>query len=291
MFTRIGSSTVRRRKVILGLTVLFLVVAGVVGGGVFGEAQVGRLRRPPAPSRPGPPSSSRTTSPPATPTSCCSCHARRLVGRRPGQRRRAGASLTARWPPSPASARPRRTGPRRSTAAEERGRRRRALVLVRVAGDDDAVDDTVEQLQEAYDGDGATGSTWPFGRPGRRCSPRSGRPSRATCASAEAIAVPITLVLLVLVFGSVVAGLLPPGRRRGRRARHVPVTLSPAGVGHRRVDLLHQPHHGPRPRPGHRLLACSSSPGSGRSCGGPRRRRRRHPHRRHRRPDGGVQRG
>ena len=74
---------------------------------------------------------------------------------------------------------------------------------------------------------------------------------------------PITLVLLVFVFGSLVAASLPlavgrPGRRRHLRRAHRP------GQRHPRLDLLAQPDDRPRPRPRPSTTACSSSTASGR---------------------------
>jgi RND superfamily putative drug exporter len=57
---------------------------------------------------------------------------------------------------------------------------------------------------------------------------------------AEAIAIPITIVLLVLVFGSAVARQPAAAHRRAVDPRHVPGAAA-AGRRHRRVHLLGQP--------------------------------------------------
>jgi len=83
----------------------------------------------------------------------------------------------------------------------------RALVLVKAAGDDDAVDATVTELRETYEGE-QDGVDVALGGPGAVFS-EVGETIEGDLAKAESIAVPITLVLLVIVFGSLVAGLLP----------------------------------------------------------------------------------
>src|SRR5216110_1263086 len=50
MFTRLGQFTVRRRRGVLSLTALFLVVAGVLGSGVFGALKGGGFDDPNAES-------------------------------------------------------------------------------------------------------------------------------------------------------------------------------------------------------------------------------------------------
>ncbi len=69
---------------------------------------------------------------------------------------------------------------------------------------------------------------------------------------AESVAIPLTLVALVFVFGSFVAALLPLAvggiGHRGDAGRAQAVDALRAGV-----RLRPQPHHRPRPRVGHRL--------------------------------------
>jgi putative drug exporter of the RND superfamily len=82
-----------------------------------------------------------------------------------------------------------------------------ALVLARIVGDEDEVREVIDVLQPRYDRDvgditvAVAGSAELF----RQVS----ETVEADLLKAESIAFPITLVLLVLVFGSVVAGLLP----------------------------------------------------------------------------------
>jgi len=91
--------------------------------------------------------------------------------------------------------------PLRSTDAHQ------ALVLARISGSDDQVINRVSAITSQFQGRqgvldvGATGGAPVFHQVNRTI--------RADLAKAEAIAVPITLVLLVLVFGSLVAASLP----------------------------------------------------------------------------------
>ena len=100
------------------------------------------------------------------------------------------------------------------------------------------------------------------GLPRGRHHHRGGPASRA-----EMIALPITLVLLVLIFGSVVAASPAAGRRRAVDRRHV---LRAAGCCRRVTDVSVYALNlttalGPRASPS--TTACSSSPATGRSCG------------------------
>ena len=102
-------------------------------------------------------------------------------------------------------------------------------------------------------------------------------------AKAESIAVPITLVLLLFVFGSVVAASLPLVVGIVSIVGTF-LVLSSDRVDHRRVDLLPQPHHRARASAWRSTTACSSSRGSARSCAaGHDGRGRRGPHGRDRR--------
>jgi putative drug exporter of the RND superfamily len=84
---------------------------------------------------------------------------------------------------------------------------RQALVLARITGDDDAVQQRAGQLAGAFDRDGGALRVQ-LGGQARVYSQVSDQVER-DLARAEGIAVPITLVLLVVVFSSAVAGALP----------------------------------------------------------------------------------
>jgi len=86
---------------------------------------------------------------------------------------------------------------------------RQALVLAVIEGDDDAVDDTAARLSEEY-----TRTIGPFDvSVGGRAEVfrQVGAQIQKDLTKAEMIALPITLILLILVFGSVVAAGLPLG--------------------------------------------------------------------------------
>jgi putative drug exporter of the RND superfamily len=84
---------------------------------------------------------------------------------------------------------------------------RQALVLARITGDDDAIEQRAGQLASAFDRDGGALRVQ-LGGQARVYSQVSDQVER-DLARAEGIAVPITLVLLVVVFSSAVAGALP----------------------------------------------------------------------------------
>ena len=102
-----------------------------------------------------------------------------------------------------------------------------ALVVARLEGDDDEVEDAVAAIEDAYAAETARGTVDQVGVGGRpRSSTRSATSIEKDLAKAESIAVPLTLVLLVLVFGGVVAASLPLVIGALSGDRHVPRPLS-----------------------------------------------------------------
>lgn len=85
---------------------------------------------------------------------------------------------------------------------------REAMVLAHVTGNDTERDEHTKSLIEAYAGPHNGGLTVQAGG-GAAVTSEMGTQSADDLALAETIAVPITLVLLLLVFGSLVAALLP----------------------------------------------------------------------------------
>src|SRR3546814_8583013 len=83
----------------------------------------------------------------------------------------------------------------------------RALVLATIEGEEDAVDERIAELAPAYAGevDGLTVGVGGFAEVFRQV----GTTIEEDLVKAEMIALPITLVLLLLVFGSVVSSSLP----------------------------------------------------------------------------------
>jgi RND superfamily putative drug exporter len=84
---------------------------------------------------------------------------------------------------------------------------RQALVLARIDTGEEQLPARADQLAAAFEGDGAAASVR-VGGAGRITSDVQGQVER-DLARAEGIAVPITLLLLVVVFSSAVAGALP----------------------------------------------------------------------------------
>jgi putative drug exporter of the RND superfamily len=84
---------------------------------------------------------------------------------------------------------------------------RQALVLARITGDDDAVQQRAEQLAGAFDRDDGALRVQVGGQ--ARVFSQVSDQVEKDLTKAESIAVPITLVLLVVVFSSAVAGALP----------------------------------------------------------------------------------
>src|SRR5829696_8300071 len=82
-----------------------------------------------------------------------------------------------------------------------------ALVLGRITGDDEGLDERAAALTGAYAGDDAALSVQVGGQ--AQVFREVGEQVESDLARAEAIAVPITLLLLMLVFASAVAGSLP----------------------------------------------------------------------------------
>jgi len=206
VFVRLAHRTVRHRKLILVVTGLFVVVAGVLGAGVFDKLKSGGFEDPGAESTEAadlleerfgagdPDLVLLVTAPDGATVDDAPVAA-------------AGTALTAElaatdgvlqavsyWslgsPP-----------PLRSVGED------RALVLLRLAGDDEAIDAEVTELRDAYEGS-HDGVEIAFGG-GAAVFAEVGETVEGDLAKAEAIAVPITLLLLVVVFGSLVAGLLP----------------------------------------------------------------------------------
>jgi putative drug exporter of the RND superfamily len=207
VFTRLGHLVVRRRRWILWSTLVFVVVAGAIGSGVFGVLKGGGFEDPDAEST----------------------HAREQLDERfaagdpnlvivatsasgdidDAQATADGLAFTE-WLGSQTDI----TGvasywslggapPLRSEAADS------GLILARIDGEDeDAIADRYVELAEAIEETGAGSLTLSIGGQSATFE-EIGTTIESDLAKAEAIAVPITLILLVFVFGSVVAASLP----------------------------------------------------------------------------------
>jgi putative drug exporter of the RND superfamily len=84
---------------------------------------------------------------------------------------------------------------------------RQALVLGRVTGDEEAMDDRARQLAAAHTADGPDAAVQVGGQ--TQVFREVGEQVERDLVRAEGIAVPVTLLLLVVVFSSAVAGMLP----------------------------------------------------------------------------------
>ncbi len=202
---RLGEFAVRRRRWILGITVIAAVAAGVFGGSVTGMLSTGGFTDPTAESqeaetlleerfRAGNPNmillvtaDAGTVDDPAV--------------------AQAGAALTQRLAAEPGiqlavsywtlGSAP----PLRSTDS------RQALVLARIEGDDDEVREHIEVLAPKYTTDAGPISAGVSGQ--AEVFHQVGVQVEDDLRKAESITFPVVLVLLVLVFGSVVAAGLP----------------------------------------------------------------------------------
>ncbi len=206
MLERLARFVVRRRRIVLVVTGLAFVAAGIFGAGVFGAVKTGGFEDPAAESS----------------------RAARLVEERFGQgdpdivllvTARDGRSVDD---PEVAAAATALTAeldgeddviqsvsywtlgrppPLRSTAGD------RAMVLARIDGDDTHVDERVTALLPRYTRDGGLLTVEVTGY--RAVFAQVGATIESDLARAESIAFPLTAIALVLVFGSVVAAGMP----------------------------------------------------------------------------------
>ena len=205
MFTRLGTFTVRRRRLVLGLTGLFFVLAAALGSGVFGALSGGGFEDPAAESTvagelldeefgQGEPNMVLLVSPAGGDVNARDAAAwGRSLTERLGDEEGVGSALSY-WTLDNAP-------PLRSEAGDS------ALVLATIEGDEDEVDIVVERLSEEYtlDDDEGTVAVGGFAEVFRQVSTTI----EGDLARAESIAVPVTMVLLVLIFGGLVAATLP----------------------------------------------------------------------------------
>jgi RND superfamily putative drug exporter len=210
MFTRLGSLAVRRRRIVLVVTALFFLASVVLGVGAFGVLKGGGFEDPGAESTraaevleerfgQGEPNivllatAASGTIADATSTAAGTALAERLEAD-------GVEDVTTYWSIGGDEV------PGNPLASVDGGT---ALVLGRVAGDDDAVDEAMVDLSEAYTGTTADGGLALEVGGEAEVFRQVGETIEGDLARAESIAIPITLVLLVLVFGSVVAASLP----------------------------------------------------------------------------------
>jgi RND superfamily putative drug exporter len=205
MFRRLGLLVVHRRRLVLALTALFVALAAVAGSGVFDALKGGGFEDPRAEStrarqlledrfHQGDPNVVLLFTPAGGSVDSAAASA-------------AGAALTERLAAEPGVATAAsywslgKVAPLRSASGDK------ALVLGFVEGDVDRVKEVARRVVEELEGATADG-TVEVGGMGAVFDEMSHR-IESDLAKAEAIAIPITLVLLVLIFGGLVAASLP----------------------------------------------------------------------------------
>jgi RND superfamily putative drug exporter len=207
MLERLGGVVVRRRWLVLAATGLLLVVAGLLGGGVFGATKSGGFTDPGAPSS----------------------KADRLLTERFGAGdanlvlivtagsgrvddpavAAAGQALTARLGADPKIAYAASYWTLGGAPPLRSANGNRALVLARIAGDDTDAIDWLHDHRSAYEFTAADGTVSVAVSGITAAYEEVSRTVESDLVKAEWIAFPITALGLLLVFGSVVAAALP----------------------------------------------------------------------------------
>ena len=205
MFSRLGSFAVRRRRLVLALTLVFFVAAAVLGAGVFDKLSTGGFQDPDAESTraaellddrygQGDPNLVLLVAPDGGVVDDQDAvdAGRALTERLAGEE--GVASAVSYWslgsPP-----------PLRSEDGTE------ALVLAFVDGNEDEVEEAVSDLIDRYEGEQDGLEVGVGGRDA--IFHEVGTTIESDLARAESIAVPLTLLFLVVVFGGLVAASLP----------------------------------------------------------------------------------
>ena len=207
MFTRLGQFTVRRRRLLLALTAVVIVVAGVLGGAVFDRLATGGFEDPAS-------ESARAADLLEEQFGAGAPNVVLLVTAQDGDVDAAavaevGLALTeelAAYPKADDVVSYWSLGSPPPLRSEDGSA---ALVVGRLAGEQDEWQVAGEGLEEAFAGERGPvtvevgGSVEIFNQVGETIE--------SDLARAESVAIPITLVLLIIVFGGVVAALLPVG--------------------------------------------------------------------------------
>ena len=204
MLTRLGRLALRRRWAILAATLVAVALAGAFGGGAIGHLKSGGFDDPAAESVKAA-ATLRDTFGTGDPNLVLLVTAARGDVDDPAVAR-AGQDLTRRLAAEPDLA---QVASYWSTGAPSLKSQdgRQALVLGRVTGDEQTLDERARQLTAAYRADGPEVRVQAGGQV--QVYREVGDQVERDLARAEGVAVPITLLLLVVVFGSAVAGMLP----------------------------------------------------------------------------------
>ncbi len=205
MFTRLGRFAVRRRRLVLAFTALFVVVAAGLGTGVFGSLKGAGFDDPSS-------ESSRARAVLEGEFDAGDANLVVLAKAAGGNvdapdAAAAGAALTARLAAEPGVSRVAsywslgNAPPLRATDGT------RAIIVARLTGDDAAMADTYDRLAASYKGDQGV-LDLRFGG-AQAINADIGHQIEGDLARAEVVSVPITLALLVVVFGGLIAAGLP----------------------------------------------------------------------------------
>jgi len=204
MLTRLGRFVLRRRWAILAATLAAVALAGAFGGGAIGHLKSGGFDDPAAESVRAA-ATLRDSFGTGDPNLVLLVTATRGDVDDPAVARR-GADLTRRL-----AAEPDLTQVASYWSLDAPSLRsedgRQALVLGRVTGDEEALDERARQLTAAYTADGPDVRVQVGGQ--IQVFREVGEQVERDLVRAEGIAVPVTLLLLVVVFSSAVAGMLP----------------------------------------------------------------------------------
>ncbi|MFN8024562.1 MAG: MMPL family transporter [Acidimicrobiales bacterium] len=205
MFTRLGLFTVRRARLILGATVLFLVVSLVFGTGVFGSLRSGGFDDPGS-------ESSRTRALLEREFGEADPNVVMVVTADTGTVDDADVAAAGRALEADLAARPGVTHVAGYWALGSPDLMRstdgtRAIVAARIAGTDEQVEEVFTDVRDALEGDRGAVTVGFAGE--AAINDDMGRIIESDLGRAEAMAVPLTIVLLVLVFGGIVAASLP----------------------------------------------------------------------------------
>jgi len=214
MFTRLGQLSVRRHRLVLALSAIFLVLAGVLGTGVFSQLSTGGFDDPTSESvradrvlaeqfHTGAPNliflvdvdrrvTASASDVPAVDAADVSAEADRVL-----RRLRADPAINeavSYWSLG-------NVAPLRNREGDA------AMIAAHIAGDDDAISEATTRLLDELEGERGPITLSASGRGPVFHAVSTNIESDLT--RAEAIAVPITMLLLVLVFGGLVAAGLP----------------------------------------------------------------------------------
>src|SRR5215217_1668860 len=204
MLERLGRFLLRRRWAVLAATLVAVVVAGVFGGGAVARLKSGGFEDPAA-------ESTRAAQVLRDDFGVGEPNLVLLVTAKGGDVDDpavavAGTALTRRLAAEPDLAQVVSYWATGAPALKSRDGAQ-ALVLGRITGDEEGLDTRAAALDAAYARDDPTVTVQVGGQ--AQVFREVGEQVEADLARAEAIAVPITLVLLILVFASAVAGVLP----------------------------------------------------------------------------------